>query len=41
MEDVYTKIKKYFTTNNIVFREIKHPIGATAEEYHKAVGLPL
>ena len=22
MEDVYTKIKKYFTTNNIVFRKL-------------------
>ncbi len=38
MEDVYTKIKNYFTTNNISYREIKHPPGATAEEYHNAVG---
>lgn len=38
MEDVYTKIKKYFLTNNVAFREIKHEPGATAEEYHIAVG---
>lgn len=38
MEDVYTKIKNYFNSNNVIFKEIKHAPGATAEEYHNAVG---
>ncbi len=38
MEDVYTKITNYFSLNNIQYREIKHAPGATAEEYHNAVG---
>lgn len=38
MDDVYSKIKNYFTTNNIIYREIKHDPGASAEDYHKALG---
>lgn len=38
MENVYTKIKNYFVSNNVAYREIKHDPGATAEEYHNAVG---
>lgn len=38
MEDIYSKIKNYFSSHTITYREIKHAPGATAEEYHKAVG---
>ena len=38
MEAVYTKVKNYFISNNVVFKEIQHSPGATAEEYHIAVG---
>lgn len=38
MEDVYIKIKNYFSSNNIQYKEIKHAPGATAEDYHNAVG---
>ena len=38
MDDVYSKIKNYFTTNNICYREVKHDPGASAEDYHKALG---
>ncbi len=38
MEEVYTKIKNYFSSNNITYREMKHAPGATAEQYHNAVG---
>lgn len=38
MEDIYQKIKDHFTKNNVTFKEITHSPGATAEEYHNAVG---
>lgn len=38
MENVYIKIKNYFSSNKIQYREIIHAPGATAEEYHIAVG---
>ena len=38
MEDIYAKIKKYFIDNDIHFREVAHEAGASAEDYHKALG---
>jgi len=38
MDSVYSKIKAYFVENNISFREISHEPGASAEDYHKALG---
>lgn len=38
MEDVYSKLKAYFEKNNVLFREVKHAPGASAEEYHNALG---
>ncbi len=36
--DVYTKIKDYLDNHKIAYREIKHTPGASAEEYHNALG---
>lgn len=38
MKEVYSKIKTYFSQNNLQYKEITHTSGATAEEYHNAVG---
>src|SRR3989338_3061262 len=38
MDNVYTKVKNYFTTNTVSYREVIHDPGASAEEYHKALG---
>src|SRR5690349_385359 len=38
MDNVYLKIKNLFETNNISFKEIQHAPGASAEDYHNAVG---
>lgn len=34
----FQKIKDYLVSKNIQFREISHDKGATAEEYHQALG---
>ena len=38
MDDTYSKIKNYFTANNVLYREISHASGASAEEYHRVLG---
>lgn len=38
LSNVYLEIKKFFEENGIVHKEINHAPGATAEEYHNAVG---
>jgi Ala-tRNA(Pro) deacylase len=38
MDEVYTKIKSLFEANNIPYKEIQHAPGASAEDYHNAVG---
>lgn len=35
---VYDKIKKFCEDNGIVYKEIKHAPGASAEDYHNALG---
>ena len=36
--DVHNKLKEHFLKNNIHFEVLSHSPGATAEEYHNAVG---
>ena len=36
--DVYTSIKDFFDENSISYREVEHASGASAEEYHNALG---
>ena len=36
--DVYTSIKNFFDENFISYREVEHAPGASAEEYHNALG---
>lgn len=37
-EQTYQKLKQFYTENNVSFREIEHAPGASAEEYHNALG---
>ena len=37
-QDTYQKLKQFYTDNQVTFREIEHAPGASAEEYHKALG---
>lgn len=36
--DVYSKLKEFYLNHAIKFREIQHSQGATAEDYHNALG---
>lgn len=38
MKDVYSKLKAHFENGKVPYREVKHASGASAEEYHKALG---
>lgn len=37
-DQVYQKLKQHFTDKDVTFHEIQHEPGASAEDYHKAVG---
>ena len=37
-EEMYQKLKQFYADNGIIVREIHHAFGATAEDYHNAVG---
>lgn len=37
-ETTYQKLKQFYTDNQVTFREIEHAPGASAEEYHNALG---
>lgn len=37
-QTTYQKVKQYFEDNNISFEERSHAPGASAEDYHKALG---
>ncbi|OGG00743.1 hypothetical protein A3D78_01925 [Candidatus Gottesmanbacteria bacterium RIFCSPHIGHO2_02_FULL_39_14] len=37
-ETTYQKLKQFYIDNQVTFREIEHAPGASAEEYHKALG---
>jgi len=37
-ESTYQKLKQFYSDNQITFREIEHSPGASAEEYHNALG---
>lgn len=37
-ETTYQKIKQFYTDNQVSFREVQHAPGASAEEYHTALG---
>ncbi len=37
-ETTYQKLKQFYADNQVVFREIEHAPGASAEDYHRALG---
>lgn len=37
-ETTYQKLKQFYTDNKVSFREVDHAPGASAEEYHNALG---
>lgn len=37
-ESIYNKLKQFYIDNTVQFREIEHAPGASAEEYHAALG---
>lgn len=37
-ETAYQKLKQFYTDNQVAFKEVEHAPGASAEEYHVALG---